>query len=231
MIRLVFALILLSCVLAFGQTGEPNALNATPAVPTVTFILNWDKGDPNWYSVAIQSVGIATYRSTAGEREGVSDSDVYSVQFTASEETRQKIFELAKRANYFQGEFDYKKGKIAHTGDKTLIYQDGAKRYETTFNWSQHHSIQGLADYFQGISITMEFGRKLEHLYRFEKLGLERELKRMEELKRSGQLPEVQALEPILKKIAADKSVVNVSRQRAMRLLGTSDRAGGSGRP
>ena len=223
MIRLVLAVIFLSCLPALGQTGEPNALNATPAVPTVTFTLNWDKGDPNWYSVAIQSVGIASYRSTPGERAGVSDDDVYTVQFTASEETRQKIFELAKDANYFQGEFDYKKGKIAHTGDKTLTYQDGPRRYEATFNWSQNQSIQRLADYFQGISITMEFGRKLEHLYRFEKLGVDRELKRMEELKKSNQLPEVQALQPILKKIANDRAVVNVARQRALRLMGQSD--------
>jgi hypothetical protein len=69
----------------------------------------------------------------------------------------------------------------------------------------------------------MEFGRKLEHLYRFEKLGVDRELKRMEELKRSNQLPEVQALQPILKKIANDRAVVNVARQRALRLMGQSD--------
>ena len=223
MIRLVFALILTSCVPAFSQTGEPNALNATPAVPTVTFTLNWDKGSPNWYSVAIQSVGLASYRSTPGERDGGSDADVYSVQFTASKETLEKIFELAKDANYFQGEFDYKKGRIAHTGDKTLVYQDGPKRIETTFNWSQNQSVQRLADYFQGISITMEFGRRLDHLYRFEKLGLDRDLKRMEELKRSNQLPEVQALQPVLKKIANDRSVVNVARQRALRLMGESD--------
>ena len=145
------------------------------------------------------------------------------VEFTASEPTREKIFQLAKEANYFQGDFDFKKGRIARTGDKTLIYQDGNRHTQATFNWSQNQPVQQLTDLFQDISITMEFGRKLQHLYRFEKLGVDRELKRMEELKRSGKLIEVQALEPILKKIANDKTVVNVGRQRAFRLMGMSD--------
>lgn len=223
MIRLVFASILAFTLHGLGQMAQPNALDAQPAVPTVTFTLNWKQGDPSWYSVAIRSTGTASYRSEPGQMPGGLPSDPYMVEFTASEETRTKVFELAEQANYFQGDFDYKKNRIAYTGDKTLLYQDGPKRYQTTFNWSKNQGIQRLADYFQGISITMEFGRKLDHLYRFEKLGLERELKRMEELKRSDQLPEVQALQPILKKIANDRTVVNVARQRALRLMGQSD--------
>lgn len=222
MIRLALLLVAISLP-DVAQTVDPSPTAATAAVPTVTFTLSWQQSNPSWFEVAIQSTGTASYRSTASEATGGLPADPYMVEFTASEATRKKIFQLAKEANYFQGDFDFKKGRIARTGDKTLIYQDGTRRTQTTFNWSQNQPVQQLADLFQDISVTMEFGRKLEHLYRFEKLGVDRELKRMEELKRSGKLIEVQALEPILKRIANDKTIVNVGRQRAFRLMGMSD--------
>jgi hypothetical protein len=220
----LFTLLLVICCSAIvteAQTADPNPLTNSVSVPTVTFSLSWKDGNPNWYSVAIQQMGRASYTSTSAAGEGAPDR--YMVEFTASEQTRKKVFDLAKDAGYFQGDFDFKKGRIAQTGAKTLVYQDQNRRTQTTFNWSQNRAIQQLSDLFQAISTTVEFGRKLEHNYRFEKLGLDRDLKRMEDLKQSNQLLEVQANEPILKRIAEDKTVVNVSRQRALRLMGMSD--------
>jgi hypothetical protein len=44
-------------------------------------------------------------------------------------------------------------------------------------------------------------------------------LKRMEELDKQGSLLEIQAIEPVLKQIATDRSFMNIARQRAQRLL------------
>jgi hypothetical protein len=44
-------------------------------------------------------------------------------------------------------------------------------------------------------------------------------LKRMEELDKQGVLLEIQAIEPVLKQIASDRSFMNIARQRAQRLL------------
>ena len=50
------------------------------------------------------------------------DGDEYSQDFTMSDANRQKIFDLAKRADYFQGNLEAKQKNIARTGEKTLEY-------------------------------------------------------------------------------------------------------------
>jgi hypothetical protein len=68
----------------------------------------------------------------------------------------------------------------------------------------------------------------LAYQTKFDKLGVDAILKRMEEMNKQGMLLEIQALEPILKQIATDRSFMNISRQRAQRLLGISVSPSGS---
>jgi hypothetical protein len=82
--------------------------------------------------------------------------------------------------------------------------------------------VQELTALFQNISTTLEFGRRLDYYHHYQKLALEEELKRMEEMVREKSLDEVQAVAPILQQIVADQSVINVTRARARRLLAGS---------
>src|SRR5207245_782914 len=78
---------------------------------------------------------------------------------------------------------------------------------------------QQLTALFQNISATLEFGRRLAHFHRYQKLALDDELKRMEDQMRAGDLIELQAVKPILQDIYDDSSVMNVVRARAQRLM------------
>ena len=83
--------------------------------------------------------------------------------------------------------------------------------------------MQELTSLMQNLSATLEFGHPLQYARQYQKLALDEELKRMEELARTNELVEVTAIQPILAQIVADQSVINVTRARAQRLL---DRAG-----
>ena len=65
---------------------------------------------------------------------------------------------------------------------------------------------------------TLEFARRLDFYHRYQKLALDAELKRMEDLAKGSSLAELQAAEPILRQIADDPSVINVVRARARNL-------------
>ncbi len=187
-------------------------------VPTITFRLEMPSFNPSYYGVAIEADGRAAYQSEP-QSQGSAPGDPYMVKFTVSESTAQRIFALARDAEYFQGNFDYKKGKIANTGAKTLSYADVDRCNQTTYNWSENLAIQQLTAIFQNIGTTMEFGHRLAFLHRFDKLGLESELKSMEDMARTDRLAEVQAIAPILQSIASDYAVMNLARIRAQRLL------------
>jgi hypothetical protein len=186
---------------------------------TVAFTLDFPTSQPEHYSIRVQSDGSSHYESS-GRLSADSDvSDSFDFPFSLSAETRQKIFDLAAKANYFQKDVDSHRKGLASTGKKTLSYKDARRTGESTYNYSNNAAIETLTHVMQSLSTTLEFGHRLQYFLQYQKLALDEELKRMEELARDNQLTEIGAIQPILDQIAADPSVINVSRARAQRLL------------
>ena len=192
-----------------------------PTVPTVTFTLEWPSREPHRYLIAVDSGGSAVYRSWTTDPEGEASSadDPYLRKFALQAATRDRIFTLARQLGYFNGDFEFHKHRVAATGDKTLAYADRERRYETRYNWSEDAGISELTTLFEGISASIESGHRLERLYRFERLGLDEELKNLERLVADHQATELQIIAPILDQLASDPSVINLARQRARHLL------------
>jgi hypothetical protein len=191
----------------------------SPDSPTITFTLDFPGSTPDHYFIAVSADCRASYDSTSKASSDSDDSETRRSDFTVSPGACKRIFDLAAQTNFFEGEVDSKKKGIASTGAKTLSYKNGAKETKATYNYSRIQSVEQLTSFFQGLSATLEFGAKLEFAYRFQKLALDNILKSMEDEAKANQLAEIQAVAPILQKIVADTSVINIARARAQRLL------------
>jgi hypothetical protein len=209
-------------VVALGATAQNSDQKFHPRVATVTFDLVWEQVTPQEFTVSTQADGPSHYLSrnplkpvNPGEEK---DPD-YTLDFTMSAKDQQKIFKLAQQANYFNGDFDYKAHPIANTGKKSLTYADETRHFQTVYNHSENKAIQELTGIFQGISNTVEFARKLEFKHKYDRLGLEQELKAMEDAEENHNLAELQLAAPTLQKLADDTAVMNIARQRARKLL------------
>src|ERR1700687_1043844 len=207
---LLFSLILLSSTSACSQT-EP------PAV--VTFTIDFPPPQPEHYSIRVQSDGSARYQSSGRQSPDSHENDSFDLIFTVAAETRQKIFELAAKAGYFQKDIDSHHKDLAFTGKKTLASKDARRSGEATYNYPPKPAVQDMTSLMQSLSATLEFGHRLQYDHQYQKLALDEELKRMEDLARNHELIEVAAIQPILDQIIADQSVINVTRARAQRLL------------
>lgn len=209
----------------------------TEAPAVVTFTIDFPTSQPEHYSIRVQSDGLARYQSR-GRSPGSDDTDShdtdshdndsrvndsFDLDFTVAAETRQKIFELAAKAGYFQKDVDSHHKDLAFTGKKTLAYKDARRSGESTYNYSLKPVVQYLTSLMQNLAATLEFGHRLQYDHQYQKLALDEELKRMEGLAHNNELIEVAAIQPILDEIIADQSVINVTRARAQRLL---ERAG-----
>lgn len=205
----ILCLLIFSSLLAASQTA--------PAV--VTFTLDFPDSQPEHYSIRIQSDGSGRYQSSGRLSADSDETDSFDLGFTVAAETRQRIFELAAKAGYFQKDLDSHHKRIAFTGKKTLSYQDARRSGESTYNYASNPAVHELTTLMQSLSATLEFGHRLQYDHRYQKLALDQELKRMEEMARSNDLIELAAIQPILDRIIADPSVINVTRARAQRLL------------
>jgi hypothetical protein len=195
------------------------ALSQAPEQPVVTFTIDFPGSQPEHYSLRVQSDGAAHYESTGRLSPDSDETDSFDWDFTASPATQQKIFDWTAKAGYFQKDLDSHHKSIAFTGKKTLRYKDAKRSGESTFNYSLQPAVQELTNLFQNLSSTLEFGRRLHYDHRYQKLALDQELKRMEEMARTSSPVELTAIAPILHQIVVDSTVMNVSRARAQRIL------------
>lgn len=210
----IFWVIILSSALAGSQSEGPAA---------VTFTLDFPASQPEHYSIRVQSDGEVRYQSSGRLSPDSDETDRFDLEFTASAEMRQRVLELAAKANYFQEDIDSHRKNLAFTGKKTLAYKDPQRSGECTYNYSRDPAVQDLTTLMQSLSATLEFGHRLQYYHRYQKLALDGEIKRMEEMALSNQLIEITAIQSVLEQIVADPSVINGTRARAQRLL---ERAG-----
>jgi hypothetical protein len=201
----------------FALLWNLPALAVEPA--TITFSLDFPTSDPERYSIAVQSDGHARYECSGKISADSDDRETYQTEFTFSDATRARIFDLAARAHYFSGKIDSGNHKIAFTGAKKLVYKDGQRESAAAYNFSSVPAVEQLTTLFQSVGATLEFGRRLAHYHRYQKLALDDELKRMEDQARRGDLVELQAVRTVLQEIHDDNSVINVVRARAQRIM------------
>jgi hypothetical protein len=187
-------------------------------VASITFERTWNEFTPQNVTITVSANGAVKYSSRNLAKTG-DDVDEYQTEFTVSPAHSGRLFRYAKEANYFQGDFTFKKHAVAGTGTKKLTYSDSARHFNTAFDYSDNKAIQEITNFFQGVSNTIEQGRKLQFMHRFDKLGLEDELKAMESAAESHNLEELQIIASTLESIAGDRTVLNIARQRAQRLL------------
>jgi len=223
-----YVVVIIGAVCALGVAAQ--TVHQVTAVPQPTgsyiaFKFDWDQGRP-WlkYTLTVDDAGNAHFEGVGNPIES-GDGDSFSQDFTMSDANRQKIFELAKKTDYFQGSFETKQKNVAKTGNKTLQYHgkaDGdqsALNTSSTYNFSPNNDIQELTRIFQSIALTLDFGRKLAFQYRFDKLGMDDRLKSLQDMQNSHFVEELQAIGPVLQKIASDPSMMNISRVTAKQLL------------
>ncbi|MBV9182474.1 MAG: hypothetical protein JO356_14275 [Acidobacteria bacterium] len=191
-----------------------------PASSMVSFTLDFPGANPSHYEISISRDGHGSYSSNGQLSRDADPADPVTFQFSPSEQVRQQIFALAKQARFFNGTIDSGRKNIANTGAKTLSYNDGTVHTQATYNFSLMPAVEQLTDLFQGLSTTLEFGRRLAYFHKYQKLALDDDLKRMQDLEQSHMLADVQAIAPVLESIGNDSSVMRVTRARALQLLG-----------
>jgi hypothetical protein len=133
--------------------------------------------------------------------------------------TADRIFALGRKLDRFNIECASKAKNIADTGTKTLSYTapDGAG--SCTYNYSENKDVQALTEIFLGIAETMDEGRELDFLRRYDRLGLDDAMTFLAQEVSAGRALEVGTIAASLRSIADDADVMQRVRARARTLL------------
>ncbi|MBI4464904.1 MAG: hypothetical protein HY647_09395 [Acidobacteria bacterium] len=201
----------LACWLLFRAGLPVQAQGSADAAERITFVKEFPNSQPEYFAVAVESNGTTVYRTAP--------DDEAALQFQLAAPLAEQIFSLARKLNRFRETPLESKRPVARMGTKTLIYDNSAEHYEVRFNHTEVREALELVEIFERISQTQQHAFRLQHLLRFDRLGIVKELLNLEMSLDQGRLAEPALLLPLLEKIRKDRSLVNVAQSRAAQVI------------
>lgn len=177
------------------------------------------------FTLRVHEDGTGSYQ--AEETEGASDGG--EVRYAAAKHidrpisltaaTTAKIFKTARQLRRFDINCASRAKNVANTGTKTLSYTGSDGTGSCTFNYSDNKDVETLTATFLAIAQTLDEGRRLEHVHRYDRLGLDAETISFEQEAAAGRAIELETIAPVLNSIAEDMTVMERVRLRVAKLL------------
>lgn len=226
-VRIVFGTALSLCFsfVATAQTSEAPTAPAATTSPEVSFKFDRVALPVPHFTLRIHENGTGTYQADQAEIPATQTSmrgqaaQHIDRPINLSPGTVAKIFKDATELNHFNVECASKAKNIADTGTKTLTYAGSDGSGLCVYNYSENKIVQSLTDIFLGIASTLDEGRKLEFLHRYDRLGLDAEINSFADQIKEGRAIELGTISPTLVAIADDTAVIQRVRLRAAKML------------
>jgi hypothetical protein len=166
------------------------------------------------YGLAIDANGAGTYQADEG-------TEPFDRTFVLSSATTAKIFALLRGVRLEPSVCASKAKNVADTGAKTLTYTADGTMTSCAYNYSENKDVEQLTTTLQAIAETMDEGRTLERLHRFDRLGLDAEMIAFSQEVSAGRALDLGTIATCLRSIADDAEVIQRVRTRAEKLLAT----------
>ncbi|GAC1415138.1 MAG: hypothetical protein NVSMB62_02170 [Acidobacteriaceae bacterium] len=200
----------------FERSGLP--------VPKYTLTVHED-GTGTYQGEELTASGLRTVSSqfqpspASSKPQEAGPSEPFLQSFTLSSATSHRIFALARTLKQFNLACASKAKNIADTGTKTLTYRSPAGGGSCTYNYSENKNVVQLTDLFYGLTETMDTGRRLDHLHRYDRLGLDSAIGLLAQQVTDGRALELGSIAETLRSIASDADLMQRVRVRASQLL------------
>ncbi len=218
--------LLLPPALAAGRPTETQATKpesgATSAVPpgmaVITFRKIFKSSSPEYVEIKLAQNGSGTFDIRQLDQQPKPQPCQASPAITA------KIFTLAADLHDFQDIHLDARRRIADLGEKTFRYDKNGQSYQASFNFTLNSGANHLLEIFEGLSLQDQYLDQLSSTMRYDPLGMNDVLLRLQSDLESHLLPDPEALVPILNQIASNRGLLDIARGRATQIVASLTR-------
>jgi hypothetical protein len=177
-----------------------------------------------WFTLTVDQDGRGTYKGDQTEPGARSVLEqpatvAFEQKFELSSQTTRRVFALAGELDYFNIACASKAKNVADTGEKTLTYIAPGTTHSCTYNYTENKNVSALTNLFLAIAETMDEGRTIDHLHRYDRLGLDAELESFSREVSEGRALELGTIATTLRSIAQDADLMQRVRTQARALL------------
>jgi hypothetical protein len=146
--------------------------------------------------------------------------DDYPVKMKLAEGDTSAIFVIAGKLDHFSRALESPL-KVAKMGMKTFRFEDGDKKTQVQFNFSEDLDARAIQDWFERISETAQHFLTMERTVKYEKLGVNQAILKFEAALERNRLVDLELFLPLLDRVAKNSSYLNMARTRAATLAET----------
>lgn len=185
------------------------AAYAVEAPPRIVYTKSFPGSSPNFVLITVERDGRVVYK------EAVDDENPIKLQLAAADVDA--IFAAAEKLDRFKRPLESGL-KVANMGMKTFRYEQGQQTNETKFNYTQDPDGALLADWFERVIETEQLFINLERTVRFDKLGVNQALLKLEAWWDRKRIVAERQFLPLLDRVRKNESYLHMARQRAAAL-------------
>ena len=178
-------------------------------VPRLSYTKSFPGSTPAFVAIALDKTGAGTYQEAADDQN--------PARFQLKEPEVAELFGLVEKLGYFDHALESPL-KVAFMGAKTFRFEDGARKTEVKFNFSEDLAAQALADWFERISESEQLFTNLQVSAKYDRLGVEKALLLLESSYDRKRLIDTNQYLPLLDRIAKNESYIHQARLRAAAL-------------
>ena len=212
-----------------GQTAGPVSDSTSTTQPEVSFQFERPGLSVPRFTLSLREDGRGSYKAdeapvSGGAGMAPTVGKHIERSLTLSQPVVETIFKTARSLDHFNIECASKLKNIANTGNKTLAYSGADGRGSCTYNYSENKSVTALTDTFLAIAFTLDTGRRLDFLHRFDRLGLDAEMENLTHEYEQKRALEFETISTTLASLANDDALMQRVRTRAVKLLDQIDK-------
>ena len=185
-----------------------SSLSAAEATggPRLSYSKAFPGSTPAWLEITIEKTGAGEYK------EDPKDEEPLKFQLTSAEAGQ--MFALADKLDHFSRPLEAGL-KVANMGMKTFHYEADGHSGEVKFNYSEDMDARNLTDWFERVAETERSLIELETSVRFDKLGVQQAILRIEILRDQKRLVAPDQFLPLLDRVIKNESFLHIARDRA----------------
>ncbi len=179
------------------------------AEPRLSYSKDFPGSTPAYVAITLSRDGACEYRE--------SKDDDFPVKMQLLKADADAMFALAEKLDRFTRPLESPL-KVAKMGMKTFRFDEGGRKSEASFNFSEDLDARSLADWFEKISETGQYYILLERTVKYDKLGVNRSLLQLEIGLTRGRVVAGPMFLPLLDRVAKNDTYLNMARTRAANL-------------
>ena len=177
--------------------------------PALFYSRSFPGSAPEYFQVTVRGAGAVEYREAA--------DDDNPLQFTLTPAESAEVFGLAEKLGDFNHPIE-SPAKVAFTGTKIFRYENGARKNEIKFNYTEDPAGKALTEWFEHAGETARDRNELERTAKYDRIGVLDAIMQIDAAMKAKRLVAMEQFLPLLDQIASTPAYMNAARDRASRI-------------